>query len=403
MNLLSEKLSFNLALEESIELLTQENQILNTENELLRSYLLLGVILVVVFGILISLLVYRNYTQKNKANEILQLTNVRISKQAEKYKDVNKSLIQLNEFKDGMTSMIVHDLKHPLNTILNISKKLPSEQQLSSIKQSGRHMLNLVMNILDVNKYENSKMVLHLLYVPIFEIIQNSIHQVQFLANQKHIELSANCFEGYQIKVDNEIILRVFINLLTNAIKYTPVNGKINISSRRTTSGDIQFLVKDNGLGIPKEKEKLVFVKFGQVVAKKSGTVRSSGLGLTFCKLAIEAHKGEIGFEKNKEQGTTFWFSVKAENVQEIPNNELNKIEFTQVEKPKIRLTQAEKKYLTPLINKLKAVEIYNISKLKRELRKIEDTSENIKQWKNLILDASFSLNTKEFNKLLSI
>ncbi len=326
-----------------------------------------------------------------------------IQSQADKLCDVYNTLLEVTKFKDGMTSMIVHDLKNPLNFIMNISKNLEPEIQLLSIRQSSRHMLNLVMNILDVNKYQKTKMDLELKDVPLFKIISKATDYISFLASQKNISIKMNIVENPNINVDQEIILRVFTNLLTNAIKYTPLNGTITIDSNRDSSQNLNIQVIDAGPGIPKDKEELVFSEFGQIMAKKSGEVHSTGLGLTFCKIAVEAHGGKIGFESNLNGGTTFWFTIPSESIKNAL--ESFKVSHNLIIEPQINnlLNKEDIEYLSQFIDLFKATEIYSISKLKMHINQIENKSEGIKLWKEKLLDASYAGNEKLYIDLINL
>ena len=326
-----------------------------------------------------------------------------LQSQADKLRDVYNSLLEVTKFKDGMTNMIVHDLKNPLNFILNISKELEPEIQLLEIRQSSRHMLNLVMNILDVNKYQKLKMDLKLKEVPLFKMISKAIDQVNFLACLKNISIQTNIIENPTLHVDQEIIVRVFINILNNAIKYTPLNGTITIESNKDSFQDLNIRIIDMGPGIPKDKEEFVFSEFGQIMAKKSGDVRSSGLGLTFCKIAIESHDGKIGFESNTTGGTTFWFTIKSERVKYSHQGSDIEPNVMVEHQNNNFLSKVDIDYLTQYVALFKETEIYSITKLRSIMNKIEDKSEGIKLWKVKILDASYANNEILFNNLLDI
>jgi len=326
-----------------------------------------------------------------------------IQNQSDKMREMYNILLENSKFKDGMTSMIVHDLKNPLNSILNVPANLPPEKQLLSIRQSAKQMFNLVMNILDVNKYQKSRMELELKDSSLFDIVFHALNQVYYLASQKNIALKMKIKKDWIVSVDVEIMARVFVNLLTNAIKYTPVNGNIRIEAFYGNSQDLYIRVIDSGPGIPKEKEILVFSEFGQVIAKKAGDVRSTGLGLTFCKMAVEAHGGKIGFESNSDGGTIFWFTIKSEKVKNSSQNKPNSIDQYHEGLNNEFLTAEDRIYLKGFLTILWKVEIYSISKLRWALNQIENRSEGLVIWKEKILDASYSNNEELYNELLNL
>ncbi|MCP4163500.1 MAG: HAMP domain-containing histidine kinase, partial [Deltaproteobacteria bacterium] len=346
---------------------------------------------------------------------LLVWRNLRIRREAKKllYKQ-NEKLIKLDQFKESMTGMIVHDLKNPLNVILNATEKEPLKN-LRRVKQTGKQMLNMVLNILDVHKYEETKMIVDKLDYSLFDISLEAINEVVFLAQQKNIEIKNEISKETGIKADREIIERVFVNILTNAIKYTPNNGKISVGSLEPTTlnpQQIKIKITDSGQGIPQDQLSKVFDKFGQITAKKSGTVRSTGLGLTFCKMAVEAHGGEIGVESeienlpaDKAGGTSFWFTLpigkdskitKKSGAEQMPVHEEMSSNIT-------ILTTEEKIFLKPFILQFKKCEIYEISILRDLLKQIDlSENENINNWKEEMSEAIRSGNEELYRELIN-
>jgi signal transduction histidine kinase len=363
-----------------------------------------------VIWIVVSIRTYKIKTEKLRLDELIHekikdIENQKeeIQSQADRLQEVYNTLLEHSKFKEGLTSMIVHDLKNPLNSILNVPRDLSSDKQLIRIRQSGKHMLNLVMNILDVYKYQKAKMELEIKESSLFDILNQALDQVSYLAYQKNISLRVKIIEDFILEVDPEILVRVFINLLTNAIKYTPVNGYVIIDSIMDASSGLCIRVIDSGPGIPKEKEALVFSEFGQIIAKKAGDVRSTGLGLTFCKIAVEAHDGSIGFDNNKTGGTIFWFTVKSDRIKSSFKN-VDKISNLSSEDQYINLlSKYDIDYLTNFIPQLKESEIYSISRIRSILDGIEEKSKGIQIWKEKIIDASYSHNEALYFDLLEL
>ncbi len=326
-----------------------------------------------------------------------------IENQAIKLKHTNQKLLELDTFKQGMTSMIVHDLKNPLNAIINASEKEP-DKSLKHNKQTGKQMLNMVMNILDVHKYEETKMIVATQQTSLNKLADNSIHDVLFLARQKNIALKNKIHPQIKVHADIEIMERVFTNFLTNGIKYTPNNGTITIytelsETRPEKQKQLTIKIADTGIGIPADKLDLVFAKFEQVVAKKSGSIRSTGLGMTFCKMAVEAHGGKIGVESEIGKGTTFWFTL--ELAGSIDEN-TTKTEPTIVEN-KLELTKEDKEYLKPYITKLKQLMIYEISELNSIVSTIDNTKNSaIANWVNELKNCIFAMNEEKYNELIN-
>ena len=357
------------------------------ESEIYKQKLLTyGLIVLVIAIALIAFIVFKNYFFAKKTNLILKENNEKILLQGEELKTINDKLVELDHFKEGMTGMIVHDLKNPLNSILN-------NDNPERIKQAGKQMLNMVMNILDVQKFEDVKMKLELRNTQAFKIADNAYNQVKMLINEKNITFENQINQLLGIKTDSEILERVFVNLLTNAIKYTPNNGKIFIMNELMNEkmNDVKpdfipsffhsfilFKVSDTGQGIPADKLHLVFEKFGQVEAKKSGGIRSTGLGLTFCKLAIEAHGGKIGVESEVDIGTTFWFTIPLGT--EIENT--NFVEVQQTKAETFGLSDEDKQILLPLLSQFKKLEVYEVSDIRNLLKNIDiRNNPNLQFW----------------------
>lgn len=365
--------------------------------KIVRNSFIAGFILMIV----IAIFIFKNLAIKRKANLLLAKQKQEIEQQSDELKSANDKLIELDEFKQGMTSMIVHDLKNPLNGIINVSDTDSPKNQLIKVKQAGKQMLNMVLNILDVQKYEEHRMTINKTPASLYELSQTAIKDVTFLAVRKNITIQNNIDISTYAKVDSEIIERVFINLLTNAIKYTPNNGFITLRAVESIKGAIKIEVRDTGKGIPSDKLHLVFTKFGQVAAKKSGGIRSTGLGLTFCKMAVEAHGQEIGVKSELDQGTTFWFTLETSDKPKHENQTVTEKIHTTID---YQLTAAEKQLLSPFVKQLKQIEIYRMFDILKLLKKIDDSENtNIALWKQDIQNTISSGNTERYNELLNL
>jgi signal transduction histidine kinase len=167
--------------------------------------------------------IIRSRIKQKQINRLLEQKNEKISTQAE-------NLEKLDKFKEAMTSMLAHDLKNPLNTITSISDD-PGKLEQKQIKQAGEKMLNMVVNLLDISKYETSTMPLKLNNWCGKTLVENVIQRINLLVENKFITIQNQVAGNIYVRADHEILERVFENLLTNAIKYSPVNGKIDITS----------------------------------------------------------------------------------------------------------------------------------------------------------------------------
>lgn len=308
-------------------------------------------------------------------------------------------LKDLDEYKEAMTAMIVHDFKNSLNTVISFSEGAPTERRLKSIRQAGQFMLNMVLNILDVQKFETAKIKLALGNYPINKVIQEAIDQLSYTIEQKSIKLTYNK-NGNISRIDLELITRVVVNILSNAIKYVSTNGEIEIITEKNEE-DIYVAIKDNGPGIPTDKVHKVFDKFSQIDAKKSGSVRSTGIGLTFCKMVVEAHKGKIGVESKEGEGSVFYFTLPL--VEKItrttPEIEDSEIKYDQL----LILSQKENKLLSPYLKELQKWEVYDYSEVTTIIENIESKKTKIKLWKDKMMKALQNVNEEEYNRLIKV
>ncbi len=335
-------------------------------------------------------------------NEELTLQKEAILAQKEQLQFQNDKLHKMDEFKQRITSMIVHDLKNPLNIILNIPRSFAPERKIAIMQQSGNQMLNLVLNILDVYKYEEVEMKLELKEKQFALIAVNALKQVQLLYEQKEITLENETDYGLVTLAEEEIVERVLVNLLTNAIKYTPTGGTITLSTNQLSEDMVKISVSDNGEGIPNDKIHLVFQKFGQIAAKNSGNVKSTGLGLTFCKMAVEAHGGEIGLNSEVGKGTTFWFTLQLGKTRHVKIPTIDK--EIKIEKVGLYFTEEEGRLIEPIIDKLKTCTIYETDDIEEILAPLaQNKSENIQKWLSKIEKNIVSLNQPQFLELLKI
>jgi signal transduction histidine kinase len=287
----------------------KENLMLKQENDLkdakIKSQIIIVVVLVIVMLIILTLLVmiYRSRQQLSEKNNKIEL-------QTNKLTETVKEVKQLSEFKENMTSMLVHDLKTPLNVIVNFKELKGIDCFEELVQQSGYTMLNLVHNILDVHKYRDTNLEVNKEWISLLEVLNNAFKEVAFLVDASELQISIKTECDYLINADGELFKRVFTNLFSNAIKFTPANKTITIGCKQSTNGDLRIEIANPGPEIPKKHQELIFEYFKQGDNTQDDNVHSSGLGLSFCKLAVEAHQGEIGVISEASQEVVFWISL---------------------------------------------------------------------------------------------
>ncbi len=223
---------------------------------------------------------------------------------------------ELDKMKEDFLHYVTHDLRNPLGSIMGfleillsgIPGNLTDDQRsiLSSIQRSSRRLMGMINNILDIAKMESGKLTLNLKKVSLHEIALRAADILDSLSKSKKISVKVETTGDCAVIADGDIIERVFINLLGNAIKYTPQNGKITLSVE--DGGDhFKAGVSDTGEGIPKEYLERVFLKFEQVEGKARG---GTGLGLTISRFFVESHLGKIWVESELGKGSSFYFTI---------------------------------------------------------------------------------------------
>jgi len=269
---------------------------------------------------------------------VLDTANMQIGRLA-LFEDIAKDR-ELARLREDYTGMLIHDLRAPLTAIMNgIMMMLRglggpvSEQQrelLGIAYQGSQTMLEMVNTLLDISKMEQGRMNLNLEPLSPYALVDEAIERLRASIQQRRINLVQNLSISLPpIEADRDKIVRVLQNLIDNAVKFSPERGMVTIGGRYLAlashvAGDVHpdlpfalpemeagewliYWVRDEGPGIPPQYHARIFEKFGQVQQQKS---RGTGLGLTFCKLAVEAHKGKIWLQSREGLGSTFAFAL---------------------------------------------------------------------------------------------
>lgn len=235
-------------------------------------------------------------------------------------RDSLDQLKALNQLKNDLTDMIVHDLRTPLTSIHSGLHTMELAVELDELGHDLLHMamsgsqtlLGMINDLLDVSKMESGTMVLEYAPVAPSDVARAAVEQVAALSREYEQQIATDVPDELPVlDADSDKLRRILVNLLGNAIKFTPQGGAIQVRARRAGDLDgVRFEVADSGEGIPAEARSRIFEKFGQVETRKAGRKMSTGLGLTFCKLAVEAHGGEIDVDSELGRGSTFWFTI---------------------------------------------------------------------------------------------
>ena len=209
-----------------------------------------------------------------------------------------------------------HELRTPLNAIIGFSEMMQRQllgpmgnpkyvDYIGGIRQSGEHLLDLINDILDMSKIEVGKYDLDFEDMNLAKVIKLVIHMMEGRAHETGVRiLSENLADDLQIRADRRAIMQVLLNLMSNAIKFTPDGGVVEISCRALDPDNVSITVKDTGVGIPKEKIPLIVRPFEQVASAHTRPHEGSGLGLAITKDLIELHQGELRIASRLHEGT---------------------------------------------------------------------------------------------------
>jgi two-component system phosphate regulon sensor histidine kinase PhoR len=241
-------------------------------------------------------------------------------------------LVRLNRARRDMVANISHELRTPIANIRLIIDSLFHEQEKPKRKQSTSalraiaretdSLLWLVQELLDLSMIESGQAILRMVELPLREIVAEAIERMEDQSETKGIVFVNQVSDGLHVWADHDQIRRVFVNLMHNAIKWSPVGGTVTITAE-PRSDDVVVSIRDHGPGVPDELTERIFERFYQVDAARTRG-EGTGLGLAICKHIVEAHGGRIWAEGNQGGTRGGWFSftlgladIEAEEPQE--------------------------------------------------------------------------------------
>jgi signal transduction histidine kinase len=225
-----------------------------------------------------------------------------------------------NKHKSEFLANMSHELRTPLNAVIGFSDLLlermfgemnaKQENYIRNIQTSGKHLLSLINDILDLAKIEAGRMELNVSSVHIPSALQNAMMLIRERAQRQNIELS--CIVDPQIAeipADERKFKQIMLNLLTNAVKFTPGGGRVDVDAR-LQNGHLEVSVKDTGVGIAEQNREAVFEEFRQVGRQYPGKQEGTGLGLALTRRFVELHGGTITLESELGKGSIFTFTI---------------------------------------------------------------------------------------------
>jgi signal transduction histidine kinase len=227
-------------------------------------------------------------------------------------------LRESERMRDSLVHMIVHDLRSPLTAIsayLDLfgqaaKEKLGAETQedVANALHATRNMIRMINGILDVSKMEAQMMKLDLRECDLVRVVGQSLDDLESLVGSRRLAFKPPAAPA-RVLADQEIISRIVQNFLANALRFTPADGEIHVGLVAEAE-HVRVFVADTGPGIPPDFRESIFDKFFQIGGSALPTNRSTGLGLAFCKMAVEAHGGRIGVDSELGKGSNFWFTL---------------------------------------------------------------------------------------------
>jgi CheY-like chemotaxis protein/nitrogen-specific signal transduction histidine kinase len=224
-------------------------------------------------------------------------------------------LADASRAKSEFLSRMSHELRTPLNAILGFAQLLEMDslntdqhESVEQILKAGRHLLDLINEVLDIARIEAGRLVVSIESVSVKEVIQEGLDLVAPLAVARDIQLKVEAagISDRFIFVDRQRLKQVLLNLLSNAVKYNRPGGSVALSYAEVQGGRLRINVSDTGPGIPPDRLGQLFTPFERLGAEQTG-VEGTGLGLALSKRLVEAMRGTLGVQSTVGQGSTFW------------------------------------------------------------------------------------------------
>jgi len=261
--------------------------------------------------------------ERGAAHQNTRRLAVEVRQTAKRLEQLNAELDAVMKSKDLFLSNISHELRTPLNSIIGftdllltqeLGPALSDQQQdfLETVARNGRHLLELINELLDLQRIAAGRMDLKPEAVELAGILAEAVGSVHAqVQKHQHALVVTPLPAGLRVQADRGRVRQVLLNLLSNAIKFTPDGGRITVAAGPVNGGSaVRVAVTDTGIGIAVEDQPKLFQEFSQLDASPSRKYEGTGLGLALSRRLIELHGGTIGVESQMGKGSTFWFTL---------------------------------------------------------------------------------------------
>lgn len=356
----------------------------------------------VLLGLVVIFVVARWYSWNlRRKNRMLELTigqrtsEIRVQKeeielQADELRGANQKLKELDRFKQSMNGMIVHDLKNPLSAIISVAN---GNKKASNY---AMRMLGLVNNLLDTQKYQNTTLVLDTQWASLKTIFRSAVSQLEPELNKKSIVFTDQSIGELEVFTDEKLMTRVMVNILGNAIKYSSIGGVVRLETRLAADIEkVSIRISDSGPGIPADQLENIFDQYTQVGDKRRDM--STGIGLAFCKMVVEAHGSEIGVSSSLGDGATFFFELTCPKASIASQGYSNDAYFGPSQ-----LTNAEKETLIALLPTLRKMKVFRAAEIESILQEAGFSKDSsLDTWKERVISAAYEGDQTQYIKLI--
>ena len=259
-----------------------------------------------------------------------------IAAQKRELEIANAQIAEISRLKSEFLANMSHELRTPLNAILGFSEilkdnlvELTVEQKqecLQNIHTSGKHLLELVNDVLDLSKIEAGRMELSYDSFGVFDAVREVHNVIRSLSERRDIDLSINITPTeLEVRADKSKFKQVLYNLLSNAIKFTAQGGRVWVAGR-ADDGELIIDVGDTGVGIPPEHHLRIFDEFYQLDSATTRQVEGTGLGLSLTRRLVDLHSGRISLESEPGKGSVFTFRIPLGGIEVVNGHRHNRI-----------------------------------------------------------------------------